>query len=629
MKSLKDIRTLSLQLLIATLRDAEQIQAIDLQESIDWVSKKKFPDIIIDLCKLGKQVETSLITCTKIQVDSTVFPLHEGSDLPDFMYPLFSCVFTDAGIPSYILDESRIGGDFYLADSTGRRDTDWVVAKHAASAVMLLRQVLLLFSKSKDIPVIAEEESEIQAFIGRVTQPVKMEYFPGYSSVYSMARRLLAELLTPDGVLHPSLAQWIDNPFGRHGPGAVADREKGREKWSFTVDVLRLPSLLYRDTYCTEIGEHSDDKYEYISRLCVVPKDFRGHRLICAEPKELQFAQQGLLSVFEQIIRGSRLTSCHISLHNQEPSYYMSRSLKYATIDMKDASDYVTLPLLRLLLPKEVFSLITRFRSSGIQLPNGEVIHGINTAFTMGNALCFPIETLVFWALALATILSRGGTLTVLDFSLTDSAPKVPIRVFGDDLIVPFDWCYSIVETLTHAGLVINKQKTCKLTLVRESCGSWWYAGYDCRVTKLKYATELNLLTWTSFQDVIPLLRENGMLTLASELEEFCVMIYPTRQWLQTFGNDPRNWIIFDDDDPRNNWLRNHTYSGEWKLIDRTHFVRYNSHLQRMEYRMPVRSADNTRALSGSIGLTAYWTNAATRVLYTNAQCIKYKWVEL
>jgi len=634
MKSLKDIRKLSLQLIVATLRDAEQIQEVELSYSFSWIRNQKFPDIVGELSKLGKQVETSLITGSKLLVDTNVFPLAESSDLPMFCYPLFSQIFTESGLPRYILaydpaprtytylEKLPRSVKFRLIGADGNADPDWVVAQHAASAVMLLRQILLLFSKATDIPVLAEEQDEIASFVKRVSTDTVIKYRLGLTTVFSWARLLLAELLTPEGELHPSLTQWVENPFGRHGPGAVSGREKGREKWSFTIDCLRLPSLLYSDSYGERIGSHDSDLSHLTSRLCVVPKDFRGHRLICAEPKELQFAQQGLLSVLEQIIRTSKLTSNHISLNNQDPSFYLSRNLSYATIDLKDASDHVTMRLCKLLLPKEVYSLVCRFRSNNVLLPNGSIVEGVKTAFTMGNALCFPMETLIFWALSVATIISDDGRscpVHLSDEDLVKRVSKLRMKVFGDDIIVPLSWCRNVTEVLTHAGLVVNPQKTCELTLVRESCGSWWYAGFDCRIIRLKYAAVLDLQSWTSFQDVIPLLRESGMNNLASELDEFCCLIYPTREW------------FFYNRAAQDHWLRQVEEGSDIRaeFVDRRHFVRFNLHLQRMEYRAPTRSADHMRALPGRLGLTAYWTEAATRSLYTNVQRIKYRWVAL
>jgi hypothetical protein len=482
----------------------------------------------------------------------------------------------------------------------------------ASSAVLLLRQILLLFSKATDIPVQKDENDEVNEFISR-TSPENprtcIKYRPGLSIIFSHARQILSELLTPDGIIHPALAQWIDNPFGKHGPGAVAEREKGREKWNFWYDCMRLPSLLYSDVHGQPIGQEVTLQ-PLRSRLCVVPKDFRGHRLICAEPKELQFAQQGLLKVFEYILESSMLTSGHITLRDQIPSFRMSRYLKYGTIDLKDASDHITLRLLKILLPRSVYNLVTRFRSNGIILPDGRVIEQYNTAFTMGNALCFPIETLVFWSLSLATILSDDGSSVPNDHELVNRVRKIPLRVFGDDIIAPIEWVTRITEVLTAAGLSVNTDKTCKLTLVRESCGSWWYAGFDCRITKLKYSSTLDMFSWTSFQDVIPQLRECGMMILASELEDFCNTVYPTKRLVSFL-------------------LRRSTSDSGENQIDLHHYCRYNSSLQRMEYRCPMRTADDTRALTGRLGYLTWFTQSANRFLNANAQRVKFKWVEL
>lgn len=658
MRSLKDVQQLSLHLIVATMHDVEEIQCLDLSNSISWLQEQKFPEIIVELCKLGKRVETSLIRGTFLDEGSgsknripDVFPRQDGSLLPQFCYELFSQIFTESGRPRYILDVAKhpYHVSLRVLDSD-RKDSSGCVAEKSASAVLLLRQILLLFAKATDLPVIADEGEEIRDFISRVSSSGldglsdDVKNRPGLSAVFSYARILLRELLCPGGVIHPSLAQWMDNPFGRHGPGAVANRERGDEKWSFMYDCLRLQPELYCDPYGDSIGTRVD-KVNLYSRLCVVPKDFRGHRLICAEPKELQFAQQGLLKILEGILANSRLTNRHIALDDQMPSFNMSRHLKFGTIDLKDASDRITIRLLRFLLPREIFKLVTRFRSDGIILPDGTILKQYKTAFTMGNALCFPMETLVFWALSLATIATNSGSsitpnlspfksrlktvMPIQHWEFTDDTcrwireiRKIPLRVFGDDIIVPIEWVTPVSEILVAAGLVVNTDKTCELSLVRESCGSWWYSGFDCRITKLKYAATLDLQSWTSFQDVIPQLRENGLTTLASALEEFCRSVYPTPEQCRLF----LGLLV-----PLGKKFEYSTRRG--RKISSGHFiseyVRYNSALQKMEFRSPVRTADDTRALPGRLGYTSWFTQAATRFLNTHAQRIKFRWVEL
>lgn len=625
MKSLKDIRELSLQLIVATMHDAEEIQDIDLSSSILWLRKQKFPDVIVKMCQVGKQVETSLITGNPLQVDEKVFPLSEGTVLPAFCFPLFSQIFTLSGRPRYILERAENRQGFILVDSDARVVDDWRVPEIGASAVMLLRQIFLLFSKATDIPVLASEDEEIRDFVSRMSQSYDSQggirYTSATSKVFSCARRLLRMLLTPDGQLHPAIQQWVEEPFGAHGPGAVANHEVGREKWDFDISGGRLPSRLYTDCHGTEIGLHEDSYSEPMySRLCVVPKDFRGHRLICAEPKELQFAQQGLLRIIEFVVESSWITNNHINLRNQSKSYYMSRWLEYGTIDLKEASDRLSLRLLKMLLPEEIYKIVTRFRSNGIILPDGSIIEHPNVAFTMGNALCFPFETLIFWSLCVAEILTRGGIMLprLSDYDLIKKVHNLRLRVFGDDIIVPVKWVHGVSEILSCAGLVINKNKTCELTLVRESCGSWWYCGVDCRIIKLKYSTILDLQTWTSFQDVIPLLRESGLIKLASVLDEFCNLVYPTREWIIMNGAEAL-WPEYH--------LQNDSCKTVW--LTRDTFVRYNSHLQRLEYRTPMRCADDTRAFPGPLGYLTWWTQSANRFSNTNAQRVKFEWVAL
>jgi len=591
--------SLTLQAYSAILRDIEDIQKRQpgsLSYERRYLQQQDFPAFIIPMSKLGKAVETSLITGTKLVVPD-VFPLMEGSNLPRFCFDLFVTIFSLDGIPNYMFNGDR------TIDSDGKTDRATVPIGNA-DTVFLLRQLLLLFSKAEDIPITWDAQTEEREFVRRVTMERKFAPII-MTSVLSVARNLLSRLLLPDGELHPLLDEWQKQPWGRHGPGAVAGGERGKGKWDFVVDCLRLPRLLYTDTYGELIGTTGEPSFT--SRMCLVPKDFRGPRIICIEPKELQFAQQGLADIVVQIIESSHLTRRHINIGRQDLSFNMSKSLAFATIDLKDASDSISLKLLKVLLPKEVFSVFTRFRSSRIRLPSGDEIPKYQTAFTMGNALCFPLETLVFWSLAAATILLRSPYKVPTDSDVTDSrVSSLKIRVFGDDIIVPCEYFDGVTRSLRGAGLIVNNEKSCCRTFVREACGSWWYGSRDVRVTKLKQSKLEDLRAWTSFYDVIPKQRESGMFNLASVLEHACDQIYPTPRYLLSGGADVRKDEEF------------HRY------------IRYGQSYQRMEYRMPVCEEAHTHELPGRIGLTAYYNRSATRVLYRRAQCkIKYRWVAL
>lgn len=377
------------------------------------------------------------------------------------------------------------------------------------------------------------------------------------------------------------LEQFRLDPWGSHGPGAVFDGALGRDKWFFD-DVAGLPRNLFRGnhTYLNRSGA----EIQPLSRLAVVPKDFRGHRLICVEPKEFMFYQQGLAHTLMRLVKSHWLTRQCIDFKNQSKSREMSRNYcANSTIDLKDASDCLSLSLARLLLPKQVFSLATVARSRGVVLPDGEILENIQTLFTMGNALCFPFQSLIFWALSLATILFMKGQVVAAmsDLELMRAIRKNRVRVFGDDIIVPNVFFEDVTTSLSRCGLVINPAKCCgPVTPVRESCGSWYFYGIDCSVVRLKAHKTDDLSGWISLFESAKLLFQSGFVHASSGILSHIDSFYPVPTG---FG-----WV-------------------PGVLNPRSENVRYNVQLQRVEVRIPLLKGARPDLLTDDVGLYSYF----------------------
>lgn len=580
----------SLQAETAILSDICAIQNCHLEYEVDFLNHQKWPEFIKELCTLGKALESTLITGVKLVV-SAEFPLAEGSHLPRFCYDLFSQILTEDGLPRYMWDADRRS----YKDSDGRKSNDGLlISKKASHCVFLLRQVLLAFSKAKDIEPVTDPKSELESFKRRLTGVTTIK---ANTVILATARKLLHEFFyDSEGRLHPFLEQWRTEPWGRHGPGAVAEREKGLEKWNFIVDALRLTKDIYRDSSGDDIGKTGS--IDATSRVCQVPKDFRGRRIICIEPKEFQYAQQALFTTLTDMVHSHPLTRGCIDFKDQSRSFWFSKGLEnVSTIDLKDASDMVSLRLCKLLFPKEVLAIFTRYRTSHVEMPDGEIIRNSNTAFTMGNALCFPIETLVFWSLAAATMITENGRQLPVCGSF-----KLPLRVFGDDIVIESRHCEYLIRVLEDCGLVVNHNKTCHRSLVREACGSWWFAHTDVRITKLKFSEICNLEAWTSIEDVIEQQLDNGLVNFATLLRACCDKVYPTKLTVLLMSGD--------------------------EAEVRRKYLRFNAATQLLEYKRPIFVATNKVALPGRIGLTAWFTSQSTSSVYSSTQRrIKYAWV--
>jgi hypothetical protein len=577
----------------------ELLPDVDVADSFtaieDWISIDPY-GTIRRISTLGKRMETSLVTNEKLVIDD-LFETEDGTSLPHLFYEMFTVLFHDSGLPRYTLYEYLEG---YSEPSNG------------ANFVFLLRQILLCFSKLTDVEPEINVLDEVATFADRIQEKPNIRV---QSDVLAFARYLLRQVLC-DGdydQLHPSLDQWDTIPYGCHGPGAVAEGETGVQKWSF-----RSISGLKTDCYQYYPGREVSKSYlslperEATARLAVVPKDFRGHRLICIEPKEMMFHQQGLMRVLYELVHSSMWTRKAINFFDQSHSQRLSSSYNMATVDLSDASDRVSKTLCRMLLPKSVWRLLSKYRSRSIDLSEWaggltfSKVETYETAFTMGNALCFPVETLVFWALSLATMLASITSLKEfksLSLQLQNRMlRRCPLRVFGDDIIVPMRFHSAVCDTLLDAGMVVNFAKTCSDSLVREACGSWYFAGYDVRITRFKFHQLSGTHVWCSFADNAKELFANGLHHAANS-----VLLLIAEMHTAPLGFNG--------------------FPGQRRLGEG---YRWNSDLQRLEYRAPLLSnEDGHMRIPGEKGLYAFFTKQATFAVLHGDPCVKWSWIPL
>jgi len=548
-----------------------------VRSGFEWILSQHALDPLFavrTLPSIGKAIEKAVIGSTRLELPAGSIPIDTtGSTvLPEPFHGFFACVFHGDGTPSMDFEGS-----------------------YKSLSYKLLRQVFLAFSKVKDAECIATEDEEITTFIDRITtKPIIGQKDPLSNSVFRVARILLSHVLgdseheRPNG-LCAELAQWDSIPFGKHGPGAVCGKEQGARKWDFQS----IPGI-GTDIFQTQPGDpvmvpyyvYGDSKAETLgySRLAIVPKDFRKHRLICIEPKELMFAQQGLMQVITQRVHAHPLACKAIDFRRQGLSQRLCRNDSFATIDLADASDRLSVRLARLLLPRDAFKLLCRYRSRGILLGD-RVVDRYQTLFTMGNALCFPIETLVFWSLSLAAMITRdlGDRLEKFYADPVGFAGHYRLRVFGDDIIVP-RWAFDdVCLTLENAGFVVNAQKSCSNTPVREACGAYWFSGDDVVITRFQYQFLNSPLVWISWLENSRELYDNGFYKTANVIHDI----------LDKQFSAPRHLL------------------NRKVLIDGTTY-RYNWDLQRVEYCVPVPVKDRSESLRGHLGLYAWFTGQAT-----------------
>lgn len=269
----------------------------------------------------------------------------------------------------------------------------------------------------------------------------------------------------------------------RHGPGAVSGKEKRTEKFRFDNVPPRTTNVYPLDAYYYASLGHVVDRLDELThtkltepsaRVLLVPKDSRGPRIISCEPAALQWIQQGLMKAIVKLVESHPLTRNSIHFTDQQPNRLAalasSLTQENVTLDLKEASDRVSLSLVRLLWPEHLVSALEASRSLSTILPDGRSIV-LNKFAPMGSALCFPVMACTIWAL----LVSAG------------CAEDSNVLVYGDDVIVSKEQSLNAISILERANLVVNRDKSCTSGFFRESCGMDAYKGID--VTPVRFRT--------------------------------------------------------------------------------------------------------------------------------------------
>jgi hypothetical protein len=281
-----------------------------------------------------------------------------------------------------------------------------------------------------------------------------------------------------------------------HGSGATACRTRPEDKWHRLRYYSKLDAVypygdyfFFNHTHLVDEMDKLEDSVESVprARVILVPKDSRGPRIISAEPAELMYIQQGLMRKLYRIIENHKLTAGQINFTDQGVNRHLAWAGSkfpdtWATIDLSEASDRVSLNLVKRVFPADWVKSLEACRSESTELPDGRIVE-LNKFAPMGSACCFPVEALVFWTSAKATLRRLG-------------AKNVPVYVYGDDIILPTQFCKEVMDDLETIGLVVNRRKSYWQGPFRESCGGDYHNGYD--VTPVRFKKNLTKSSPTS-----------------------------------------------------------------------------------------------------------------------------------
>jgi hypothetical protein len=536
--------------------------------------------LTVALPRLGKAFDKALAASKPLNSVDLGFKAQDDSNLPLFMGEFFNRVLTPTGelLPS-----------------------------PCANSVSVLRQVLFVFYKY-ELPYTDQQEHEVLAKFEKTEAEITTHWdsslqccqapitecnipsseetpfmdISGQERIINAARRLLKKVFCN---FDPA------DIYPRHGPGAVATKQVLWEKFGWTNVCSRITDVYPFDAYfCASTGHVCDSFKDFESingkdlpaKVILVPKDSRGPRLISCEPVDFQWVQQGLGRAMVKHVESHPTTKWNVHFTDQTPNrigaLYGSSNGRYATLDLNEASDRVSLDLVRLLFPEHVFTYLEACRSRSTVLPCGREIT-LRKYAPMGSALCFPVLALTTWAL-LTAIAPDVGT-------------RESILVYGDDVIVPTAFAENAMNVLESFGLKINRDKSCTGGLFRESCGMDAFNGVSVTPVRIRtvWASDRRADVYTSWISYANSFFDRQYYEVYNLIVEELLAIYGEIPSIDMDCHVPALVVVPEHQKP--------------------HRKRWNSKLQKLEYRVwDIRSATVKKEIYGWSMLLRYFSES-------------------
>ncbi|DAD51734.1 TPA_asm: RNA-directed RNA polymerase [ssRNA phage Zoerhiza.4_17] len=437
--------------------------------------------LAITLADYGKAIQKWLDHGLVVPWDAPSFKKDRLTGLPVFLRGFLGRVFCP--VSGVLLDEPDI------------------------EAIIALRQLTLMYSK------IALPEESFTGSSSRVVSPRRerramSDYVQCEQDVREADARLdpsyLDDFKRISSLLFGSMFSKVDRDihFGRtvpkHGPGAVADRISSNAKFNlrtwttrldgiFPAEEFLLPNFSFREGFREELTVLEPGQ-ELPVRVITVPKTLKTPRIIAIEPAAMQYSQQAILRCILDAVKEDGFLSRVIGFDDQDPNRILahrgSLSGELATLDLSEASDRVSNQHVRIMLEDfpELLRAVDSARSRKADVP-GHGVQRLAKFASMGSALCFPFEAMVFLTLIFMGIERESSS------PLSRNACErycEQVRVFGDDLIVPRDYVLSVVDELENFGFRVNVSKSYWTGRFRESCGREYFDGHDVSIVKVR-----------------------------------------------------------------------------------------------------------------------------------------------
>jgi hypothetical protein len=453
---------------------------VDATKDIDYVlgriEKEGVSFLTITLTNFGKAFELALSegrTARKFANSADEpfagFQRRQASGIPHFLSGFLGLIFNpQSGV---LLEEANV------------------------DAILAVRQLTLMFGK---ILLPCSDARVEKAFTSYLECEQEL-----IASDKSMTVGLIEDFERASLLLWGDTMQQVDEDiyYGRiipkHGPGATADRLVANAKWNQLEWTERLEKIFPFGEYLIPSPRYHTEYLSYISflepgserpvKVITVPKTLKTPRIIAIEPTCMQYMQQGISRSLVPRLENVYSRKGILGFTDQTVNHRMARvgsiSGRLATLDLSEASDRVSNQLVRAMTRRfpHLSEGIDACRSRKADV-NGQVIRLTKFA-SMGSALTFPIEAMVFSTIVYMGIAQAKGRL--LDEELVQEF-RHSVRVYGDDIIVPTD-CASWVKVLLETfGFKVNTSKSFAVGNFRESCGKEYFRGDDVSVCRVR-----------------------------------------------------------------------------------------------------------------------------------------------
>jgi hypothetical protein len=222
----------------------------------------------------------------------------------------------------------------------------------------------------------------------------------------------------------------------------------------------------------------------YASKIVSVPKDYKGPRIIAPEAQDRQEKMKGIAKAIEAALVKNGYGEA-IPLHDQSQNQLMAlfgaATGLIATVDSSHASDSNMKDLVYQIFPTEIVNLFIKVMPTHVRVR--DKIYPMHMFGTMGSALTFIVEAIVFYAIArLATEYTvRGTKLKKKQIAFLLSC----VKAYGDDITLPSIAFEACLDLLRICGFEPNAEKSYGHGPYRESCGEEYLRTTDGEVLNI------------------------------------------------------------------------------------------------------------------------------------------------